>query len=228
MESKAADFVRRLVTSRVLKFCGCRPEEFFEPHTEDTWRTLFFASMGNPRTLGYLLFFLYESNLIYGKGIGARAIKDASQRFYEEKLEPYFEMNKFLHESFVERSSIFSLKELLEKIVRRSRELRQHRDSQVMQDIAGRPPTSHFHVVREFEPIFTSLELNFFVSKYFEMSDRGGRKVVVYALNYGLCQKYTIEFGRPTGQREFRLYFIERIFDSRQRTHRGESRNCLR
>lgn len=213
MESKAADFVQRLVTSRINKFCGCPPEEFFEPHTEDPWRTLFFASMGNPRTLGYLLFFLYESTLIYGKKIGARAIRDASQRFYEEKLEPYFEMNKFLHESFSERSSIFSLKELLEKIVSRARELRTRRDSQVMKDISGRPPTSHFHVVREFEPIFTTLELNFFLSKYFEMSDREGRKVVVYALNYGLCQKYTIEFGRPTGQREFRLYFVERPFD---------------
>jgi len=45
------------------------------------------------------------------------------------------------------------------------------------------------------------------------MSDRDGRKVTVYALNYGLCQKYTISFGRPSGQREFRLYFVERVFD---------------
>ncbi len=45
------------------------------------------------------------------------------------------------------------------------------------------------------------------------MSDRDGQKVSVYALNYGLCQKYTITFGRPTGEREFRLYFVERVFD---------------
>jgi DNA-binding MarR family transcriptional regulator len=213
MESKAADFVRRLVTSRLTKFCGEPPEYFFETRLEDPWRVLFFASMGNPRTLGYLLFFLYESALIYQKGIGLQAIRESARRFYEEKLEPYFEMNKFLHESFAERSSIFSLKELLEQIVNRARELRHHRDSDVMKEIQGRPPTSHFHVVREFESVFTTLELNFFVSKYFEMADRAGRKVVVYALNYGLCQKYTIEFGRPVGQREFRLYFVERIFD---------------
>lgn len=35
----------------------------------------------------------------------------------------------------------------------------------------------------------------------------------VYALNYGLCQKYAIAFGRPVGRREYRLYFIERVFD---------------
>ncbi len=45
------------------------------------------------------------------------------------------------------------------------------------------------------------------------MSDRDGRKVTIYALNYGLCQRYTIGFGRPTGEREFRLYFVERVFD---------------
>jgi DNA-binding MarR family transcriptional regulator len=45
------------------------------------------------------------------------------------------------------------------------------------------------------------------------MKDRDGRPVSVYALNYGLCNRYSIEFGRPEGQREFRLYFVERIFD---------------
>ena len=35
----------------------------------------------------------------------------------------------------------------------------------------------------------------------------------MYALNFGLCQKFAITFGRPTGKREQRLYFVERIFD---------------
>jgi len=213
METKAAEFVKRLATSRIEHFCKCPPSVFLESDDEEMWRTLFFASAGNPRTLGYLFFFLYESTLIYGKRIGLRAIRDATKRFYEDKLESYFQINKFLHESFAERSSIFSLKELLEKTVTRSRDLRTNKDSQVMRDIEGRPPTSHFHVIREYEAVFATLELNFFVSKYYEMTDRDGRKVVVFALNYGLCQKYAIEFGRPTGKREFRLYFVERIFD---------------
>lgn len=45
------------------------------------------------------------------------------------------------------------------------------------------------------------------------MSDRSGKKVVVFALNHGLCMKYQIVFGRPVGEREFRLYFVERFFD---------------
>ena len=213
MEDKATEFVTRLLTSRVENFCGCKPEAFFLSNGEDLWRTLFFASMGNPRTLGYLLSFIQESTIIYGKKIGIRSVRDAAQRFYEEKLLPYFDMNKFLHESFTERSSIFSLKELLEKIVTRARELRSNKESHVMRDIIGQPPTSHFHVVRDLEQLFNTLELNFFLNKYFEMSDRAGRRISVYALNYGLCQKFSIEFGRPKGKREFRLYFVERIFD---------------
>jgi hypothetical protein len=61
--------------------------------------------------------------------------------------------------------------------------------------------------------LLTTLELNFFLTKYFVMSDRDGRKVSVFALNYGLCQKYSIVFGRPADKREHRLYFVERIFD---------------
>jgi DNA-binding MarR family transcriptional regulator len=45
------------------------------------------------------------------------------------------------------------------------------------------------------------------------MKDRDGRKVSVFALNFGLCEKHTIEFGRPAGKREYRLYFVERVFD---------------
>lgn len=45
------------------------------------------------------------------------------------------------------------------------------------------------------------------------MSDRDGRKVAIFALNYGLCQRYAISFGRPVGEREFRLYLVERVFD---------------
>ncbi|MEQ1868053.1 MAG: hypothetical protein ABL996_25820, partial [Micropepsaceae bacterium] len=80
-------------------------------------------------------------------------------------------------------------------------------------DVAGRTPSSHFHVLSELDSLLSTLELNFFVTKYYEMKDRDARKVSVYALNYGLCSKYAITFGRPEGKREYRLYYVERIFD---------------
>lgn len=212
MEESAIDFTKRLIESRVRHFCGLDFCQFFDGSDEHVWRELFFACMANPRSLGYILHYLYESSLIRGRRIGVSAIQAAAQRYYDEKVEPYFAIGKFLHESFEERSSIFSLKELLESIVGKARELRTH-DSAVMQRIHGRPPTSHFHVPIAYEALFSTLELNFFVTKYFEMTDRSARKVAIYALNYGLCVKYTVRFGRPIGEREFRLYFVERIFD---------------
>ncbi len=104
------------------------------------------------------------------------------------------------------------MKELLEALVTRARELKSH-ESEVIKKIHGRHPTSHFYVPIALERVLSSLELNFFITKYFEMSDRSGRKVVVFALNHGLCMKYQIVFGRPVGEREFRLYFVERFFD---------------
>jgi hypothetical protein len=213
MEDKAIDFTKRLVGGRLQHYAECGLRRFVEEEGDTLWRQLFYASMGNPRTLGYLLYYLYESHLIYGNKVGIRAIRDAAARYYDEKVESYFKINKFLHESFHERASIFSLKELLESIVRRARELRRHRESAVMRELHGTPPTSHFHVTLELESLLATLELNFFLTKYYEMSDRDGRKVAVYALNFGLCQKFAIAFGRPTEKREHRLYFVERIFD---------------
>ncbi len=167
MEDKAIDFTKRLVMRRIGHLCKTTPDEFFDRDLEDIWRVLFYTSMGNPRILGYLLYYLYETQLIYGAPIGLRSIRDAARRYYEEKVEAYF----------------------------------------------GQPPSSHFHVPVTFDSILSTLELNFFLTKYFEMSNRDGIKVSVYALNYGLCQKHAIEFGRPREKREYRTYFIERIFD---------------
>jgi DNA-binding MarR family transcriptional regulator len=213
MEEKATDFTRRLVERRFEHYKAGSAQDFFEPSSsEDIWNLLFFATMANPRILGYILHYLHETQLIYHRLIGARAIREASRRYYEEKIEAYFGISRFLHESFAERSSVFSLKELLEDLVERAHTLRSHK-SAMMSEIPGRPPTSHFHIIIELENLLQTLELNFFLTKYFEMTDRDGRKVSVFAFNYGCCQKYSLEFGRPQGKREFRTYFIERIFD---------------
>jgi len=213
MEMKAIDFTRRLVARRFEYFQVDVDRLIDARQSDNIWRVLFFASLGNPRTLGYILFFLYESQLIYDRQINVRSVRDAAQRYYEDKIEPYFGMGRFLHESFSERSTIYSLKELLERLVDRARRLRNYDGSSVFRSISGQPPTSHFHAAQMFDPLLSTLELNFFLTKYYVMSDRDGRRVSVYAFNYGLCEKYTIAFGRPGEQREHRLYFVERIFD---------------
>lgn len=213
MELKAVDFTKRILTERMKYFCSGKIQDYFDSDSEEFWRTLFYACLGNPRILGYILYYSFETNTLYDKRIGIKTIQNAARRYYEEKIEQSFVFNKFLHESFAERSSIFSLKELIEEIVKKSKELRTYRESKVMKELSGRPPTSHFHVNSEYDAVLSSLELNFFLTKYYEMKDRDGKEVSVYALNYGLCQQQTISFGRPREKREHRLYFVDRIFD---------------
>lgn len=213
MEDKGTDFTRRLIESRFAHFLGKSFDKFCDDDVGAVYRQLFYASMANPRILGHLLANLRDAVTAYHKPIGVRAVQDAATKYYEEKIEPFFGMQKFAHESFSERASVFSLKELLESVVSKAKELRDYKDSQVTRELRGRTPSSHFHVVSSMESALRTLELNFFVTLYYEMKDRDANKVSVFALNYGLCQKYGLSFGRPSGQREHRLYFVERIFD---------------
>lgn len=215
METQSVDFTRRLLEQRLNFYCKEGLEVFFTSSSgdEDAYNTLFYSSLGNPRILGYILFFCYETSVIHGEKISIANIKDAAKRYFNEKIGTYFKMNKFLHETFEERSSIYSLKELYEALVKRAKALRHYRESKIMREIPGRPPTSHFFILEEYDPILSSLELNFFLTKYYEMRDRDGKEVSVYALNYGLCQQESINFGRPREKREHRLYYVERIFD---------------
>lgn len=213
MEEKGADFVKRLVNGRFNHFVGVDFSHFCEGDANVLYRELFYASMANPRILGHILSNIRDLATVYHQAIGRRVIQDASSKYYEDKIEPFFGMHKFAHESFSERASIYSLKELLQSILTRAVQLRDYKDSRVTQEISGRTPSSHFHVADSLNAALRTLELNFFLTLYYEMKDRDGNKVSVYALNHGLCRKYSITFGRPLGHREYRLYFVERIFD---------------
>lgn len=212
LEDSGIDFTRRILTQRLVHFCKGDPARFFERNFDEVVRQLFNASLCNPRILGHVLVYLHDTHIATGRLIGLRAVGEAARKFYEEKVETFFQTGRFLQEAFDERSSIFSLKELLETFVQRAKELRRH-SSAVFLKIDGVPPTSHFYIPTQNESLLTTLELNFFLTKYFEMSDREGKKVAIFALNYGLCEKYSVTFGRPLGEREFRLYFVERVFD---------------
>ncbi len=224
MEDNATEFVRRLVVMRIKVYKAGKVQDYFDSNFDEILKELFYATMGNPRIIGYLLHYCHESHLIYDRKIGVRAIQQAAKKYYEDKIESYFSLSKFLHESFGEKSSIYGLKELLEMLVVRAKELRTH-SSTVFDSIQGRPPTSHFHISVAYESILQTLELNFFLTKYYEMSDRDGKKVTVYAMNYGLCQKYTLTFGRPSRERAYRLYFVERVFDYSPLLHKYMAKN---
>lgn len=213
MEEKAIDFTKRLIESRFNHYVNKSFSYFCDGEINPIYRQIYFASMANPRSLGHILSNLYDNFVTYGKRINVRSVQEASEKYFVEKIEPFFGVQKFAHVSFAERASTYSLKELLEEIVERARLLRDYKESAVTRGLRGRTPSSHFHLPVQLESILETLELNFFMTLYYAMKDRDGNSVNVYALNHGLCQKYGINFGRPTGERTHRLYFVERIFN---------------
>ncbi len=203
---KGIEFTKRLLCKRIEYYCDQPIEYFFvdqEQDTNDIWKTLYEATMGNPRMLGYLLNFAHESNLLHQEKIDSKSINMASERYFNEKIESYFQMRKFIHTSFQEKSSIFSLKELLEKFIIKSKNIAKLDDAQ------GLAPSGHFYINQELDPILLTLELNFFLTKRQECLDRDKKKVSIYCFNFGLCQKFGIVFGEP----DQHDYFTKRIFD---------------
>jgi hypothetical protein len=88
MEDKAIQFTQRLLDNRFRHYCKCSFAEYCGTGSTDVVRTLFFASLGNPRTLGHMLSNLQESHVAFGKSLTSKAVRDASVKFYDEKIEP--------------------------------------------------------------------------------------------------------------------------------------------
>ena len=117
MEDKAIDFTKRLLTTRIKEFCKVDPAVFMDSKFYPVYRALFNCTMGNPRNLGHILHYLYEFNIVYEKPVTVRSISDASIKYFDEKVEPFFGIAQFRLQSFEERSSIFRacLKRVLRK-----------------------------------------------------------------------------------------------------------------
>jgi len=94
MEEKAIEFTKRLLMKRFNHFCGDGIEKYMEVENEEFWKTLFDSCLGNPRILGYILFYAYETNIIYNKRIGILAIQSAARRYYEEKDRSVFQIEQ--------------------------------------------------------------------------------------------------------------------------------------
>jgi hypothetical protein len=117
-----------------------------------------------------------------------------------------------MKESFDEKLEKYHLNELLNQIIKMSKKNKTEipsLNSKVFESEKSRPVTSHFYVKKEMEKLLNTLELNFFITKYNEQKDKDGKLIVFFFLNYGLCKKEDIYFGRGTD----RKYIVQRRFD---------------
>lgn len=218
MESNAVDFTKRILTKRFDKFVNEPIDTFFDTSKnsmEDYYFLLFQTSMNVPRILGYILSYCYQSRINFNHKINKSDIESASEKYFTEKILPFFETSTHSLISFEEKVSILQLKNLLKKFIEKSNEIRKRivtEDLKGLIYIKSEPYSSHFHFDPRFEDFLKTLELNFFISKYNDMSDKDGTPVSIYCLNYGLSKKENLFWGKPNGTK-YRKYFIERPFN---------------
>lgn len=218
MEEKSIDFTKRLIDSRISYFCKCDISVFFDIKKNtmlDYYRLLFQVSMNVPRCLGYVLFYCYQTTINYNKLITTKDIENAAQIYYEKHVECIFDATTKTLCSYEEKLSLVQQKALLDQIVNQLKLVKKDIISGTLtgksyESCKTNPYVSHFTCNQALESLLSSLELNYFISKYDEMSDRDGKKVNVYAINFGLAKKLNLRWGKP---KNVRKYFIERPFD---------------
>ena len=200
MERLATDFLQRLLTKRVQHYCGCNPEEYFDPAetAENIWAALYRATFGVPRMVGFVLHNIITDCLLKNERITVRAITEAAKKAYEERIEVFFRSNHVAGLPLDDMNSTpLSHQSLLNAILEHAHSVRTDKDparSAALKAFSSNPPTSHFMVEERLEPVLAALEMNAFITRYGLRRDKDGHAVVLYALNYGLCLKQGIPF----------------------------------
>ncbi|WP_201765516.1 MarR family transcriptional regulator [Paraglaciecola psychrophila] len=196
-------------------------EDFFDvtsnSNIDDYMELLFKTSMNVPRIIGNILYYCHQTHISIGKKINKAAIDSAAIKYYEKVISSFFELTTHSLLSFDEKVSELQQKELLQVFISQQKSIRKQittdeLTSAVYQSDKKNPFTSHFNFSPNLEKFVRTLELNFFVSKYSEMSDRDGKKVSIYCLNYGLTLLENMRWGKPPG-RDYRTYYIARPFN---------------
>jgi len=217
MEQNAISFTKRLLDSR-FESLSLDMSIFFDTSNttiRDYYELIFKVSMNVPRIIGYILSYVYQSKVIHGSNITKTDIERASRRYFEEKISAFFDKSVYCIMSSDERKTVEELKQLEKLLVNNAKSIKQRITTR---DLSGQlydpnaPFSSHFYVFSEIERYLDTLELNHFISKYEEKSDRDGKKISVYCLNHGLSVKNNILWGRKY-KSGYNKYFTQRVFN---------------
>ena len=213
MEELALDYNIRLIENRTASFFkNSSFYDFFDIKKEELHELLFEVSMNIPRKLGYILSYCYESNLIHESKITRASIGNAAQRYYEEVVESYFEANPYITRPFNDKVNIANQLNLLNKIVSKQKYNKQSISKSKAKIFSNtEQPTSHFVVNEDFSTLLNNLELNGFISTYNKIKDKSNISSTLFALDYGLCRKHNLNYGRPKDT-ESRKYYSDSRF----------------
>jgi DNA-binding transcriptional ArsR family regulator len=233
MERAASDYAYRLLKKRFEAF-GEDIEDYFDITSATTievhMNLMFQASFNVPRIMGHILHICYLDKISRNEKITLASIKLASKKYYENTISKYFDrLNRYALEPFENKLDRHNQEQLLRCVVDEARSVRKRIiDKEVggryFENLGGNPQTSHFIVSPDLGDIFSSLESNFFLSRYKKTRDKAGKDVFVYSLFLGLCESERMNWGYPEG-RDYRNYFVQRCFEYSRAIHLYLSKN---
>jgi len=220
MEELATEYTERLLRKRFEYFFGkdVTLEDFFDTKVsliKEYFKTIFYASANIPRFIGKILWYASGESIGSGKKITKKHIKDAASKHYEDDIKVALYNNKFIiYKNYAEKYEREHLKNLLIKFIEKARDNKKivaSSDSEIFKKYNMHNATSNYLYFKpNYEKLISSLELNFFITKYTQQKDRESNEISVYSLNYGLCESENIFFDEGEADRKYR---IQRLFD---------------
>ena len=233
MERAASDYAHRLLSTRFSVF-GESLDSYFDITSsvsiEDHMTMMFKSSFNVPRIMGHILHICFLDKISRGDKITVASIRLASKKYYENTISKYFDrLNRYALEPFENKLDRHNQQQLLKCIIDEARSVRKRIiekevGGKYFEALGGNPQTSHFIVNPDLVDILSSLESNFFLSRYKSTRDKEGKDVIVYALFLGLCESERMNWGYPEG-REYRNYFVQRCFEYTRAIHLYLSQN---
>ena len=228
VESFAISYTKRLLETRFKYYFGedVNLEDFFDTKIisiEEYYRIIFQASSNVPRNIGKLLWYSARRSIFQGNKINKRVLQEAAGEHYIQEIKPILYKNEYIqYKNYGEKFEREHLKKLLESILNRAKDNKRHIGSSQAEIFKiytpNTAPSNYLYFPPMMEEFLTTLEMNFFLSKFAQQKDKGTgsgknyvppKEVSIYTINYGLCQDESIIVDEKS-DRKFRT---ERIFD---------------
>lgn len=198
-EQHSIDFVRRLLNRRCEHFAQKSAIAFFEGHEAEVWKTLYQVSMSNPRTLGFVLSKALQDRQAKHDTLKTTMIRRAAEAHFDEQLKFFAQAGRIRMQDQQLGGELASHLQyaLLNSIIRRAQMISTTKNPpkifEMVRQSGEAVPCSHFHVERRLETVLSALELSAFITKYSERTV-SRKEMTVYALSFGLCQRYSIRY----------------------------------
>lgn len=212
MEASAIDYLGRLLGRRFEYFSKSTPmERFFAAPIDEVCKLLFQISFCNPRILGWVLAFAAEEKFDANRPISLADIKGGAKKYFGRIVEPKVSDRRVFSAAEGDRDQIYVATAVLEAVVSEAKRLRDYKESAFFGAIEGPNPTSHFYCDPKVETLLLFLLDHQLLNFYREASDKDGKTVFIFALDYGLCETKGILFGKP-GTGTDKDYWVQRVF----------------